>query len=380
MARGTKWPKGAGWFKDGALPMARDGPFYEMMRFFSIVQLSTFVVPAIIEPHSQYLTYFSCILMFLNLIHQIIAFSGLVKVYKEVLPDTKEGKMQIGFGMVMGISVLVVNVLACLHEGSVVPYVASYYSGQPHILPIFATNIILCAFGTINALQLIIAPTHFMSTWFGTPKEDLPADYTPKKFMGFDVMPENGCMTFMARNMGIYFLSLALVMAVHPIDGVSSMFYHPLWTLGAFLFFCTQALHSIHGLQLQDADDGADAGAQDVRRQTWIPQIVVAAAQSSACASSFLSLHFFVRLAPVDADFDGETAHAGHHALYDAAAMLQDAVDPNLAILVVNVLASLHDQCTTVVGVPFVESYYTGYPHVFPLLPVNIILCDAGAI
>ena len=320
MARGTKWPKGAGWFKDGALPMARDGPFYEMMRFFSIVQLSTFVVPAIIEPHSQYLTYFSCILMFLNLIHQIIAFSGLVKVYKEVLPDTKEGKMQIGFGMVMGISVLVVNVLACLHEGSVVPYVASYYSGQPHILPIFATNIILCAFGTINALQLIIAPTHFMSTWFGTPKEDLPADYTPKKFMGFDVMPENGCMTFMARNMGIYFLSGALVMAVHPIDGVSSMFYHPLWTLGAFLFFCTQALHSIHALQLQDADGPTPAHY----KKTWIPQLVVTIGM---CVVMLLT---FVRLAPVDADFDGETAHAGHHALYDAAAMLQDAVDPNL--------------------------------------------------
>ena len=32
-----------------------------------------------------------------------------------------------------------------------------------------------------------------------------------------------------------------------------------------------------------------------------------------------------------DADFDGETAHAGHHAIYDAAAMIQDAVDPNLS-------------------------------------------------
>ena len=39
----------------------------------------------------------------------------------------------------------------------------------------------------------------------------------------------------------------------------------------------------------------------------------------------------FVRLAPVDADFDGETTHAGHHAIYDAAAMIQDAVDPNLS-------------------------------------------------
>ena len=162
MARGTKWPKGEGWFKEGTLPTAREGPMYQLMKFFSIAQLTTFVVPAIIEPHSQYLTYFTCIVIFLQLIHQIVAMSGLVKVYKEVLPDTKGGKIQMVVGMVMGISILVVNVLACLHEGSVVPYVASYYSGQPHILPIFATNIILCAFGTINALQLILAPTHFM--------------------------------------------------------------------------------------------------------------------------------------------------------------------------------------------------------------------------
>ena len=51
--------------------------------------------------------------------------------------------------------------------------------------------------------------------------EDLPADFTAKKFMGFDVMPENGCMTIMARNMGIYFISQCLVFAVHPVDGVA---------------------------------------------------------------------------------------------------------------------------------------------------------------
>merc|ERR1712159_169210 len=146
--------------------------------------------------------------------------SGLVKVYKEVLPDTMGGKIQMVVGMVMGISMLVVNVLACLHEGSVVPYVAQYYAGQPHILPINVTNIIVLASGAINGLQLVIAPTHFMSMWFGTPKEDLPADFTAKKFMGFDVMAENGCTTFFARNMGIYFLAQCLVFAVHPVDGV----------------------------------------------------------------------------------------------------------------------------------------------------------------
>ena len=321
MMRGTKWPKGEPFFKEGALPTARAGPLYEMMRFFGIVNLSTFVVPAIIEPHSQFLTYFSCICIFLNLLHQIIAFSGLVKVYKEVIPDTKGGKIQIAVGTTMSVAILVVNVLACLHEGSVVPYVASYYAGQPHILPIFATNIILCAFGAINGLQLVIAPTHFMSTWFGMPKEDLPADYKPKKFMGFDVMPENGCMTFMARNLGIYFLSVSIVCAVHPIDGVSSMFYHPLWTLGAFLFFCTQTLHSLHGIQLQDSDGPTPAHY----KKTWLPQTVISIGMGA------IMLLTFVRHSPIDADFDGETAHAGHHAIYDAAAMIQDAVDPNLS-------------------------------------------------
>ena len=323
MVRGTKWPKGESFFKEGSLPTAEKGPLYVMLKFFAIVQLSTFVVPAIIEPHSQSLTYFSCICIFLNLIHQIIAMSGLVKVYKEVIPDTKGGKIQIAVGMVMSIAVLVVNVLACLHEGSVVPYVASYYAGQPHHLPINVTNIIVLAFGAINALQLVIAPTHFMSTWFGTPKEDLPADFTAKKFMGFDVMAENGCMTFMARQMGLYFLALSPVFAVHPVDGVSSMIYHPLITLGWFMFFCTVTIDNLHGLQLQDSDGPTPKHY----KMTWIPQLIFGI---GLCVIMLLT---FVRVAPVTAEFladGGETTHTGHHALYDAAKMYEAAADPNL--------------------------------------------------
>ena len=327
MARGTVWPKGEGWFKEGTLPTAREGPMYQVMRFFAIAQLSTFVVPAIIEPHSQYLTYFSCIVIFLQMIHQIVAMSGLVKVYKDVIPDTKGGKIQIAVGMTMSLAVLVVNVLACLHEGSVVPYVAQYYTAattQPHILPIFATNLVLLIFGAVNGLQILIAPNHFMSTWFGAPKEDLPADFTAKKFMGFEVMPENGCLIFIARQMGCYFLAQCLVFAVHPVDGVSSMFYHPLFTLGLFIFFCAVTINNIHSTQLQTADGPTPKHY----KMTWIPQIFLGI---GLCVIMLLT---FVRLAPVTAEFladGGETAHDGHHAIYDAAAMLADAVDPNLA-------------------------------------------------
>ena len=324
MVRGTKWPKGESFFKEGTLPTAEKGPLYVMLKFFAIAQLATFVVPAIIEPHSQYLCYFTCIVMTLNILHQIVAFSGLIKVYKEVIPDTKGGKIQIAVGMVMSIAVLVVNVLACLHEGGPVPYVASYYAGQPHILPINVTNIIMLVFAAVNGIQLIIAPTHFMSTWFGAPKEDLPADYKPKKFMGFDVLPENGCMTIMARNMGIYFISQCLVFAVHPVDGVSSMIYHPLITLGWFMFFCTITIDNLHGLQLQDSDGPTPKHY----KMTWIPQLIFGI---GLCVIMLLT---FIRLAPVTAEFladGGETAHEGHHALYDATQMYKDAADPNLS-------------------------------------------------
>jgi hypothetical protein len=336
MVRGTKWPKGESFFKEGTLPTAEKGPLYVMLKFFSIVQLTTFVVPAIIEPHSQYLTYFTCIVMTLNILHQIVAFSGLIKVYKDVIPDTKGGKIQIAVGMVMSVAVLVVNVLACLHEGGEVPFVASYYAGgtRPHHLPINVTNIIMLAFAAINGIQLIIAPTHFMSTWFGAPKEDLPADYKPKKFMGFDVLPENGCLTIMARNMGIYFISQCLVFAVHPVDGVSSMIYHPLITLGWFMFFCTITIDNLHGLQLQDSDGPTPKHY----KMTWIPQLIFGI---GLCVIMLLT---FVRVAPnppirdsactsppcVTAAQIGDGGHLGHHALYDAAKMYLDAIDTNL--------------------------------------------------
>ena len=41
-------------------------------------------------------------------------------------------------------------------------------------------------------------------------------------------MPDNAAMTFFARNVGIHFVSFSLTCAVTPIDGVSSVFYHPM--------------------------------------------------------------------------------------------------------------------------------------------------------
>ena len=209
---------------------------------------SRFVVPAIIEPHSQYLTYFTCIVIFLQLIHQIVAMSGLVKVYKEVLPDTKGGKILV-VGMVMGISMLAVNVLACLHEAAWCIAV-QYYAGQPHILLINVTNIIVLA--SINGLQLVIAPTHFMSMWSapeGGPARRLHGQevHGLRRYGGEWVHDLHGA------TMGLYFLAGSLVFAVHLVDGVSSMIYHPLYTLGAFIF-CTITINNMHSLQLQTAD------------------------------------------------------------------------------------------------------------------------------
>ena len=106
----------------------------------------------------------------------------------------------------MGAIFLIINVLASLHDQchrrrrAVRQCVLHRLSARLRLLPI---NIILCAFGGINGIQLCIMPITFMNTWFGAPPEDGPKDYKAKKFMGLEVMPDNAAMTFFARNVGI---------------------------------------------------------------------------------------------------------------------------------------------------------------------------------
>ena len=286
---GTKWPKGQPWFNPKLLPESNTAPLYQLVRFFSIVQMTTIVVPILIEPHMQFMTYWACIASFLGLVHNIVALLG-VGPYKELMPEGKGGKGQWVGGCVMGLAILVVNVLASLHDQCTtvvgVPFVESYYTGYPHVFPLLPVNIILCAAGAIYGLQLCIMPITFMSTWFGAPPEDIPKDYKAKKFMGLDVMPDNAAMTFFARNVGIHFVSFSLTCAVTPIDGVSSVFYHPMLAMIGLLQFSAITANNIHAMQLQDSP-GTTAKHY---KMTYVPNIVVGLSIAVICLCAVIRL------------------------------------------------------------------------------------------
>ena len=279
---GTKWPKGQPWFNPKLLPESNTAPLYQLVKFFSIVQLATIVVPILIEPHMQFMTYWVAIGSFLNIVHQIVFLLG-VGPYKDATPDTKGGKGQWIFGTVMGAVYLIINVLASLHDQCTtvvgVPFVNAYYTGYPHVFPLLPINIILCVFGAINGIQLCIMPITFMSTWFGAPPEDIPKDYKAKKFMGLEVMPDNAAMTFFARNVGIHFVSLSITCAVTPIDGVSSVFYHPMFAMIGLLLFTSITANNIHAMQLQDAP-GTTAKHY---KMTYVPNIIVGLGVAVIC-------------------------------------------------------------------------------------------------
>ena len=286
---GTKWPKGQPWFNPKLLPESNTAPLYQLVKFFSIVQLATIVVPILIEPHMQFMTYWVAIGSFLNIVHQIVFLLG-VGPYKDATPDTKGGKGQWIFGTVMGAVYLIINVLASLHDQCTtvvgVPFVNAYYTGYPHVFPLLPINIILCVFGAINGIQLCIMPITFMSTWFGAPPEDIPKDYKAKKFMGLEVMPDNAAMTFFARNVGIHFVSLSITCAVTPIDGVSSVFYHPMFAMIGLLLFTSITANNIHAMQLQDAP-GTTAKHY---KMTYVPQIIIGLGIAAICACTMIRL------------------------------------------------------------------------------------------
>lgn len=286
---GTKWPKGQPWFNPKLLPESNTAPLYQMVKFFSIVQLATIVVPILIEPHMQFMTYWVAIGSFLNIVHQIVFLLG-VGPYKDATPDTKGGKGQWIFGTVMGAIFVIINVLASLHDQCTtvvgVPFVNAYYTGYPHVFPLLPINIILCVFGAINGIQLCIMPITFMSTWFGAPPEDIPKDYKAKKFMGLEVMPDNAAMTFFARNVGIHFVSLSITCAVTPIDGVSSVFYHPMFAMIGLLLFASITANNIHAMQLQDAP-GTTAKHY---KMTYVPQIIIGLGIAAICLCTMIRL------------------------------------------------------------------------------------------
>jgi hypothetical protein len=190
----------------------------------------------------------------------------------------------------MGAIFLIINVLASLHDQCTtvvgVPFVNAYYTGYPHVFPLLPINIILCVFGAINGIQLCIMPITFMSTWFGAPPEDIPKDYKAKKFMGLEVMPDNAAMTFFARNVGIHFVSLSITCAVTPIDGVSSVFYHPMFAMIGLLLFTSITANNIHAMQLQDAP-GTTAKHY---KMTYVPQIIIGLGIAAICLCTMIRL------------------------------------------------------------------------------------------
>ena len=64
------------------------GPAVPAGEVFSIVHMTTIVVPILIEPHMQFMTYWACIASNLGLVHNIVALLG-VGPYKE---DRRRGR------------------------------------------------------------------------------------------------------------------------------------------------------------------------------------------------------------------------------------------------------------------------------------------------
>ena len=249
--------------------------------------MTTIVVPILIEPHMQFMTCWACIASFLGLVHNIVALLG-VGPYKG---SCRRGRAERTSGSAAASwaspsSSSTSSPRSTTSAPSSACRSSSRTTGYPHVFPLLPVNIILCAAGTIYGLQLCIMPITFMSTWFGAPPEDIPKDYKAKKFMGLDVMPDNAAMTFFARNVGIHFVSFSLTCAVTPIDGVSSVFYHPMLAMIGLLQFSAITANNIHAMQLQDSP-GTTAKHY---KMTYVPNIVVGLGIAVICLCAVIRL------------------------------------------------------------------------------------------
>ena len=100
------------WFKE--LPKDRDNKLYYLGQFMGLLMLGGCVVPTLIQPDSQFITYQMAIIQGTNIVHSLIFL--LSDLYKGAKPNQKTSYGQWIFMTVLCLGFWVVTAIACVHD------------------------------------------------------------------------------------------------------------------------------------------------------------------------------------------------------------------------------------------------------------------------
>ena len=249
------------WFSN--LPEETNSYIYYMGQICSLVMLSTFVIPVIIAPSSQFLCYISTIMHGFMLVHFQFFIFGFGS-YNLVKPTTMSGKIQWWFMFFSVMGLFVLSILASLHDGPTISLVSDYYN-KDYLLALFPVNVAVMVMSSIFSLAFVLVPTQIISTFW----ED--NQILPNIICGFKQLQINGIVNWFARITGLAFLSTNLATIFNPVDGVENGLYHPLYSIIALLIMSLINLFNFNVIIMRQYE-GLSSYLLVV---SWIPNIIL---------------------------------------------------------------------------------------------------------
>ena len=146
------------WTSDPYIAHERDNKIYYLGQFMAFLMLGGCLIPALINPHSQFLCYQMAVMHIVNILHTLVFL--LSPVYKNARPTDAKSKSQWYFMTVLSLVFFIVTVLACVHSTS-----NEVDSKETYIAKWIANTLMLC-FSSVFGVLFVVAPKLLLSMSF----------------------------------------------------------------------------------------------------------------------------------------------------------------------------------------------------------------------
>jgi hypothetical protein len=251
------------WFNN--IPENRSNRLFHIAQFMGFLMLGGCVIPAFLDPSSQFLCYQMAIVTGLNLVHSLLfLFSNL---YKDAVPTQLSSKIQWYFMSLVSLVFFLVTVLACVHStDNVIDSKETYISKT-------IANIVMAAFSSVFGLSFIFVPKYMLSTfWHEEGNENT------QTFIGFKLINMTDLEYWWARCCGTAILGLNLGLLADFNAG------QPLYTAGSLATITTLTMLNFHQVIMRQYE----AISTKQVLMSWLPNLVMSGVVIGVLASALL--------------------------------------------------------------------------------------------
>ena len=251
------------WFNN--IPEERDNRVFYLGQFMAFLMLGGCVIPALLDPTSQFLCFQMTLIHLINLIHSIIFL--VTPVYNNAKPNTLTGKIQWYFMSFLSLIFFIITLLASVHSiDNVVDIKETYISKT-------IANIVMLSFSSVFGLLFILIPKLLLSMYW--TEENLEE---PKTCLGFNILNMSDLEKWWTRCIGTVILALNLGALV------DTNIEQPLYTKGSLVTISTLTLFNLYQVFMRPYKS---ISTKQVLL-SWLPNIIMSGTVVGVLASALL--------------------------------------------------------------------------------------------